>query len=825
MLRLACKLFPRLLRRGSFSLLLISASIACACISAIALFVDRIDRTFNDEAASFIGADALIKGTQSMPQGWRQLAHQKHLSTAEFLELRAMLIAGDSMSLASVKAVDNNYPLKGELRVTRGDNIEQVHQRGPERGKVWLTPRLLPLLDLNIGDSLQIGEASFIVDGEIRHEPDSAQSAFGVAPRAMIHRDDLEATGAVQFGSRVEHHMMLAGSENDVSAFRTQIEAEMGEHFRWISPRQSNARLNSVMDRANRFLLLAGSLNVVLSAIAIALSARQFADSQSNQVALLKTLGLNFRQISRLYLALFSALALVAFCLGSLVGWGLHHLLLVMLKSVLPQTLASAGSLPFLYGATTVLIALFAFAAPPLVALKSIEPSAILRRSEQLTSSNWLHYVLALAATFVLLWVYSQDVNLSAIILTGLLTCGLIGVILARWSLQAVQSISKNWNTMLRIALTNLRRQTALTALQIFVFSSIAMLIVILVQTRTNIVEDWRPQYQNAPNHFVFNIFDDELDPVKDLLTMNKVVASAFYPMTRGRLTEINDTPIVDRIIEGGDRRYERELNLTWSDTLGADNTVVNGDWWSEQSPKDSPLLVSAEEEFAEGLGLVVGEKIRFSIAGREIEATLDNIRSVQWDSMNPNFFMIFNRPIAETWAANWITSFHLTKQQKPFVNTLVREFPTLTLIELDQTLALINSVASRASMAIEFILILVLAAAILVMITSIQASLEERRRESALLRSFGASRNFVQRILLFEFGCIGLLSGLLACIGAELGLYYLMNTVLRLEYHFQWQIWLFTPVISTVLIAAVGYFATLGITHVAPLHILRQRD
>jgi len=728
MLKLASKLFPRLLRRGSFSLLLVSAAIACACITAIALFVDRVDRTFNDEASSFIGADALIKGAQPLPESWLESASKLELSLSQFQETRAMVITGDAMTLTSLKAVDNNYPLKGELTIAQNEAEETVVKRGPERGTVWLTPRLLPLLNINIGDSVTIGEATFIVDAEIRREPDSAQSVFGVAPRAMIHQDDLASTGAVQYGSRVEHHLMLAGNEKAISTLQEKLNEELGTHFRWISPSNSNERLNAVMNRAKRFLLLAGSLNVVLAAIAIALSARQFAESQRSQVALLKTLGLAHRQISRLYVSIFSALALSAFVIGSSLGWALHHLLLALLKSVLPQTLASAGQQPFLYGGATVAIALFAFAAPPIWQLKNIEPSAILR-SNQLQNSSWIHYLIALCASCLLLWLYSGDLILSLIIVGGLILCGALGIVLSRSILNAVQTLAKHLSSTWRIAFTNMQRQRVLTSLQIFVFSSIAMLIVILIQTRTNIVEDWRPQYENAANHFVFNIFDDELEPIKTLFDANNVQVTEFYPMARGRLTHIEDKTLADRLVTGSGGRYERELNLTWSQTLGSDNEVIDGQWWDDIAPSTYPedtLLVSAEEEYAEGLGLNIGEHLHFSVAGREFEAILVSIRSVQWDSMNPNFFMIFDRPIADTWAANWITSFHLKKEQKPFVNTLVREFPTLTLIELDQTLELINSVAARASMAVEFILVLVLVAALLVMITSIQSSLEE---------------------------------------------------------------------------------------------------
>jgi putative ABC transport system permease protein len=837
MFKLALKLFPRMLRSKAFVLLLSALVVACATITAISMFIERIDNTLSSEASSFIAADAKIVGSLEVPDEWKVLAKENQLKTSSFIGFRAMTFSESSMLLTQVKAVDSEYPLRGVLQVSQlFSDVVEDSDSGPQPGYAWLAPRLFAALDIQPGDKIKVGNAEFIAETAISKEPDSAQSAFGLEPRVMIHLDDVPATEAVQVGSRINYSFLLAGQKQDIQTFKAEIENQLGEHHRWMSPEDGSRAFNSAMDRAQQFLLLSGSLSVILAGVAIALAAHRFAVSQHGQVALLKTLGVVPNHIQRLYLILLLALGLLGFLLGSLIGWIAHYGILTLLSDLIPQDLAALSHQSFFLGFITVLVTLFAFAAPPLLSLKQISPTQILRSESGKYQSTLVSSLLGISATVLLILFYSRDWLISGILLLGLFACVLISLLLSSLMFVGINKAQSNFRSHWRLGLANLQRQRSFTTLQVFIFACVALLLTVLFQVRTSLLQNWKPLLDDTPNHFMFNVFEGDLEGIKDYFVAENISMNTFFPMSRGRFTHINDIPVKERIIPGEDiNDYERELNLTWSRTMSADNKIVSGEWWQlaekvgnvnegNADEHQKELLVSAEKEYAEGLGLELGDQLRFSIAGREFVATLSSIRSVRWDSMNPNFFMIFNQPIADNFAANWITSFYLPKEQKNFLNQLSRTYPTISLIEVDQTLDLVKGVVSKVSIAIEFILLLVGIASILVLLTSVFATLDERLRESALLRSFGANRQFVQKVQLVEFASIGFLAGVFATIVAEICLYYIQTMVFRQPYSLSYSMWITTPLISTVVIALIGYLSTLSATHVPPSQALRQQ-
>jgi len=824
MLKLSLKLFPRMLRSKAFVLLLSALVIACATITAISLFIERIDNTLSNEAASFIAADAKIRGSIEIPEELKTSATNAGLETANFVTFRAMTFSDSSMTLTRVKAVDDAYPLKGSVETGLPNReVQEVVQNGPRSGFAWLAPRLFAALDIKPGDTIKVGNAEFIAEAAIIKEPDNAQSMFGVNPRVMIHYSDVAATEAVQVGSRINYSFLLAGPAPALEEIKAQIGEELGQHLRWIDPEDGSLAFNSAMERSQQFLLLAGSLSVILAGVAIALAAHRFAVTQQTQVALLKTLGVAPKHIQNLYLFLLSALGLSGFILGSALGWVVHHAILTLLGNLIPQELAIAGQSSFLLGFVTIVVTLFAFAAPPLLSLKGISPTQILRTESGKYKATLASSVIGIFATVVLIYFYSSDFKITAILLGGLCACIAISILLSYAMFYCIRKVQSRLTSHWRLGLANLQRQRSFTTLQVFIFACVALLLTVLFQVRTNLLQNWQPLLDDTPNHFLFNIFEDELPEIKQRFKEAQIEASTYYPMSRGRFTLVGDDTVKSRIIGGSDRDdYERELNLTWSLDLGEDNEVIEGTWWQGEQTE---LLVSAEEDYAAGLGLQLGDKLTFSIAGREVIAELASIRTVQWDSMNPNFFMIFNQPFADNFASNWITSFYLQEDQKDFINTLSREFPTISIIELDQTLSMVKDIVARVSMAIEFILILVGIASIMVLLTSVLATLDERLRESALLRSFGAKRAFVQRVLLVEFVSIGCISGLFATAAAEICLYYIQVQIFKSDYSPSVLMWVVTPVLTAIVIGIIGYLSTVSATHVPPSRALRQQS
>lgn len=812
------------LRGGELTILVFSLLLATATVTSISLFTNRIQNSILDEAAEFLAADAQIRSSMPINESWQLQAQQQGLATANLAGFRAMAFSESGMQLVAVKAASSGYPLKGALSIS---NIpfgkSSVVSSGPVPGEAWLASRLFSALNLSLGETISIGDASFIVTQVLIKEPDSPQSFFGVAPRVIIHYDDIDKTNAVQTGSRVNHTLLVAGDKSALKRYKSIIENELGNHARWVGVEEGNRNVGDALQRAEKFLLLAGSLSVMLCGIAIALAARRYAARQATNVALLKTFGQTPNQITQRYLIVLLLLGVTSVTIGAISGWLLHLVILSLLSNLLPEGLSPASINAFFTGAISGMVTLFAFAAPPLLSLRHVPPAAVLRQDTNngITSPRTAA-IIGIVSLCFLLYGYSNDWLITGLLIAGSLAILIGGSALAWLVLTIAKKLSKKASNAWRLAVANLKRHQGFNAVQIVIFSTLIMLLLVLIDTRTSLITQWQQQIPTgAPNHFLFNIFNDEKPQIDNLLQLENIHASPFYPMLRGRLIEVNDTSIKPRVEQTSSHmNYERELNLTWASTLGSDNRIISGKWHAENN---NTIEVSAEEEYAKGIHLNIGDKLLFSIAGETVTATLTSIRSVQWDSMNPNFFMIFNQPLLDNTATNWLTSMYLPADKKSFLNKLSTQFPTVSIIELEQMLDQVKGIIQQVSLAVEFILVLVLVAGILVLITSIQATLDIRFQESAILRTLGAKRSFVNKVLVIEFCTLGLMAGILGAIGAQLCLYLLQTRVFDLDFSPSPLSFLLGPAAGTLLIGTIGWLSTRKVTRQPPLTTLRD--
>lgn len=837
-LRLTQKFLWRNLRKGELTLLMLSLIVATATITSVTVFTSRIANSINQEAASYLGADAKITGSMPIPQAWLSDATALQITTANVTFFRAMAFAETALTLVQVKAVSPGYPLKGYLEIsdsmTNANSSSNTHKytHGPEKGTVWLASRLFNTLNIQLNDVIKIGEKELTVAGIIRKEPDSAQTTFGFSPRVIMHIDDVAATQAVQLGSRINYEWLLAGDKKNLIALEEKIETKLGDHFKWRGSKEANRQVNKTMDRADRFLLLGSSLSLLLAGVAIALAIRRFIQRQTSTVAILKTLGVAPKVITAMYFLLVSSLGLFAVCVGCFIGWVLHLIILNLLGDFISANLASADMSAYTIAALAVFVTLMAFCFIPLIELKNTQPSVILRDVTSRNMSVMYSSTMGFVAIFIVLVFFSGNIVITIGLALGVLLLTTLVFLISRL-LIFVLSRSLRFNMpWWRIGLVNIKRHQPMTSLQILIFSTVFMLVAVLVEVRTGLMSRWQDQIpENAPNHFAFNIFTDDLPRIKQYLRNNNIQASAYYPMSRGRIYAINGELMSERAKDKNSRmNYERELNLTWSTTLGVDNNITEGSWWgthldesNTMLKKNSPLRISVEEEYGKGLNLQLNDEIEFSIAGQKITATLTSFRTVEWDSMNPNFFVIFNQPFTINDASNWVTSFHIASDKAPtFVTGFLREFPSVSVLELEQTLKQIQEIVRKVSSAVEFILWLVFISGLLILLISVQATLDSRKHESALYRVLGAQRQLVRNTLIIEFAIVGFLSGFIAAIGSELILCILQVRVFELGLSFHGWLWIATPLLGAALVGTSGYLSTRSVINSSPLTIIR---
>ena len=827
---LAFKFAARDWRAGELRLLVAALLVAVGSVSAISLFVDRLQRAIEVESTTFLGADRVIGGSKVIPEHFRDLAREKGLEIADVVTFNSMVFAdasgSDRNQLASVKAVAPGYPLRGVVRIAnepfvRGTPTTEV----PALGEVWMDSRLFPALGVDIGEKVAVGYAEFTVSAVLTGEPDRGGSFFDFGPRVLMRAEDIPATRVVQPGSRIGYRLMLAGDDGDLSALFREVRPELAPDFRWRSIRDANESIGRALDRAESFLLLGGMLAVLLAGIAVALAANRYARRHFDHVGVLKTLGATPMDIQWGYFGVLLVIGVAGTLLGLVLGGVVHLGIIAALGDLLPATLPLPGTRPLVVGAITGLICLLAFALPPLLGLKKISPMRVIRRDLGPSVAPIVTYGFATGGSLALLIWHSGSVLLTVAALIGAVITGGTFAILALVLLRGGRVIGMQAGSTWRLALAGLQRRYRENVAQIVIFGFAIMLLLVMLLVRTALVDDWQAEIpERTPNHFLINVAPDEAEAVQSLLTDRTDYDGSLFAMIRGRISAINDTPAKDwRRRYGPGPGVRGERNLTFSRELPANNVVIDGEWWNTSEDATVPPAASLEADYARGIGVGIGDELTFEVGGLPLTVTVTNIRSVEWDSLQPNFYIIFSPGALDGYPATFMTSFYLPREQKPFLNDLLAAHPTVTLIEVDEIIRQVRSIIDRVTQTVELVLYLVLGAGILVLIASIGSSRDQRLREHALLRALGGTRQLIQGALVAEFAILGVFAGLVAVIGAEITVYTLNRQIFELPTDLHPWLWAAGPGLGVAMIATVGYLGTRKLVRSPPATVLRE--
>ena len=824
-------------RAGELRLLLAALLLAVGAVSAISLFVDRLQRALVAESTSFLGADRTIDSSRAIPDRFRELAAEQGLAAVDVVGFPSMVFANaaERSQLASVKAVAAGYPLRGDLAVAEQPfGAGRITDGLPAPGEVWLDSRLFPALGLKLGDRVSVGYSEFVVGAVLVSEPDRGGSFFDFAPRLLMRAEDVPGTRVIQPGSRISYRLQLAGADAGLKALYDAIEGELRPNYRWNSIREANASIGRALERAESFLLLGGLLAVLLAGIAVALAANRYARRHFDHVAVLKTLGATPRDIQWGYTGVLLVVGTVGAILGLVLGALVHLGIIAALGGFLPVALPMPGPRPLFVGLVTGFICLLAFALPPLLGLRSISPMRVIRRDLAAGVAPAVTYGFAIAGSLGLLIWYSGSVLLTLWALLGAAVTGGVFATLALVLLRGGRVLGMQAGSVWRLALAGLQRRYRENVAQIMIFGFAIMLLLIMLLVRTALIDEWRAQIpERTPNHFLMNVAPDEVEAVQNLLETRTDYDGELFPMIRGRITAVNDVEAREwRQQQWRERREGRgsgggrgpgmrgERNLTFSTELPDNNVVVEGEWWSNGA--DAPA-VSMEDDYAAGLGVGIGDTLTFDVGGLPLTAPITNLRRVEWDSLQPNFFIILSPGALKGFPATYMTSFFLSREQKPLLNELLSRHPTVTVIEVDNIIAQVRIIIDRVTQAVELVLYLVLCAGILVLIASIQSSRDLRLKEHALLRALGGTRRLISGALVSEFAVLGAFAGLVAVIGAEITVFALNRQVFELRTALHPQLWVAGPLLGMLVIAVVGYLGTRKLVHSPPATVLRE--
>ena len=814
-------------RSGELGVLLLALIVAVGALSGVGLLVSRIQAAVRLQASTVLAADLRVESPDPLPPADFAAAARDGLRATRAIGMLSVVFHGERSQLTDLYAVSAGYPLRGRILLADEPYAPGETAAGiPPPGQVWPDSRLLAVLGARVGSHLAIGAATLTVGRVLVSRPDQAGAFTGLVPGLLMNAADIPGTQLIQPGSRVRYSALFAGSPARVRALRRWLRAHLSGGQRLRTVADASRQIHAALERAERFLNLASLAAVLLCAAAVAMAARRYVARHLDTVALLKTLGATRGTILALALTQLSAIALAAGSLGGALGELTQLWLVQALRGLLAAHELPAPALaPALLGLGGALALLGGLALPPLLQLTRAPAMRVLRRDVgPARPAAWLTF--GPAGALLVLLIYGA---LGAGPLFVRLSIGLAAFValLAGAGLVLVMSANRlrgRVGVAWRYGIANLARRRAESVVQIVAFGTGVMALMLLGILRSDLTGDWRETLpQNLPNYFFINIPPASRTAFESFLREQGARPARMLPLLRGRLTAIGGRPVDSLHFADprGERFATREQNFTWSTEPGSGNRIVAGRWWGPA--EYGQPLVSVSSEFMRWLGLRLGESLTFDIAGRTLPVRIANVRKVQWDSFKPNFFLVFAPGLLEQQAGTYLTSAYLTPRQARSLAQVARRFPSVSIFDIDQLLRTVRTMLDKAILAVQSVFLFTLAAGLTVLLAAVQASREQRRYESAVLRTLGASRATVRQGVLAEFAALGALSGVLAAGGANLAAWYLTRQVLNLPYTFNATACLVGIAGSTLLVALGGWLATRPVLSQPPLAALRE--
>lgn len=809
-------------RAGELRVLALAVAVAVAATSGVGLFTDRLSQALASQTGEALGADAFASSRKPLGEDYAAALQAEGLQTAAQTLLPSVVFQGEQSTLAAIKAVAPNYPLRNVLRVADEPYAdERSVDAGPPPGEAWVDPRLWAALELDPQQPIRVGAAELPVTAVLTYEPDRGGGFTDLAPRVLIHEQTLADTQLLVPGARAQYVLQVAG---DAEAVLRGAALEPPTGARWVTPAEARPAVQATLTRAGRFLDLAVLATSLLAAAAIALAAAQHGAKLQDEVALLKSLGASGGQIvSGMALGL-ALLGLAAGAVGVVAGGAIQATLVAVLGELLQIELPWPGPLPALAGLGLGLLLIVGFGLPPVLAARNTPPIRIFQRNIGPDSGSRLTIAAALTAGAGLLWWQAGDAKLAGFVAGGALALMAILALIAWLGVRLLAPLRRTGSTALRYGLGNVARRGRGSIGQAVALGIALMALLLLAVARGDLLEAWRDRLPaETPNQFLINIQPDQVENLRAFLDRNELTQATLWPMARGRLVGLRGEPVTADSFEDPEaqRWVNREFNLSWSESLGADNQILAGELWAPGDRGRAEL--SADIYAQERLNLQLGDTMTIQFADQAVQFTVTSFREVSWDSFKPNFFLVTMPGVLDQGIpATWLTSFYLAPEQRPVLRELVREFPNVTALDLDAIMQQVRTIVDRVVRAVEFVLLFSVAAGLTVLLAAIEGTRAQRVQEVGLLRTLGATRRTVAAGLLTEYALLGALAGGVGAVGAQAVAWLLAEQVFQVPFGIRpWL--LFTGLgAGTVLVAALGWWSLRRVVDTPPAQVLR---
>ncbi|MEY8197805.1 MAG: FtsX-like permease family protein [Colwellia sp.] len=816
--KLAFKLFSREFRRGELTIIFAAIALAVLTVFSLSSITERIGLNIAQKSSDFIAADRRLSSNHAFEPQLLTKADEFGLETAQMLFFDSMLFANDELVLGSVKAANDTYPLRGKITI-KDSLTSQAYDvgTGPKVGSVWLSEGLFYTLNIKIGDKVELGAGLFNVSKVLVKEPDAPFFSLSGNKRVLLNYADIPTTKAVQAGSRVFHRLLFGGNKQQLSDYYAWLKPELKSNQTWEGIKDRQSPLGNNLERAERFLLLAGLFGIMLAAVAMAVSAKRYCERQYDPVAMMKTLGGSRSVIRNIFLLHLSLVTIFSIITGLLIGFVLQTIGADYLATFMGTELPQAGIRPWLLSGFIGLVCALMFSLKPLVDLFDIPPLRVLRRNlgDTLALSK-LHLALSFMTIFSLMWLFSGEIVTTLILFASTLLVITVLFGISRLLFAAGRSLKLRPGSSWSLAIATLQKRANANAIQLISFALAIKLMLFLVVLKNDIILDWQMQVPpDAPNMFIINISEQEVDPIKQFFTDNNIVHEDFYPVFSGRVDAVNGEKFARNVSkQEGEEKDEdakegvsREPNLTWLDTLPQGNEITQGQWFTDGDIGGDEIEVSVFDGWRERLDLKLGDTITLLVNEQPIEAKVTSFRHVDWGTLKPNFVMILSPNMAGKVPVTYFSAAKLQAKHTKDISHLLQRYPTISMIDIKSQIEQAQSIIAQVSLGISFVLSIVLISGALVLISQVQASLAERMQEVVILRTLGAKGRLIKLATFYEFMLLGAISGLVAAIVSDVALLVIQQQLFNVEGRIHPYIWLLGPLSGAIFVSTIGYF------------------
>ncbi|HEX7970341.1 MAG TPA: FtsX-like permease family protein [Stellaceae bacterium] len=822
MMTLAWRLARRELRGGlrGFRVFLACLALGVAVIAGVGSLSAAVNAGLVADARAMLGGDVELHLVHraATPQQRAYLARSADVSEVVHLRAMARTPDGDERSLIELKAVDGTYPLYGKVEL---DPAQPLAAALAQRDGIWgaaVAPGLLTRLKLHVGDTIRVGDGSFVVRAVITHEPDAATSGFEFGPRVMVATPALAETGLLAPGALVGYgYRLRLMPGTNVSLWVAGVKSAFPDAG-WRIREFGNAApsLQRLIDRVTVFMTLVGLTALLVGGVGVGNAVRGYLGGKTETIATLKCLGASGRLIFAAYLTQILILALAGIGVGLFLGAITPFLATPLLSSFPVAVRLSLYPLPLLLAAVFGLLTTLTFALWPLAAAREVPAGSLFRDLvDPAPRRPRLAYILATVAAGLALAglgvVTASDRLTAAWFIAGAAGALVAFHLVAAGIVHAARGAGRPRSPRLRLALANLYRPGAPTA---GIVASLGLGLTVLVAialVEGNIestIDERLPE--QAPSFFFIDIQPDQVDAFDKLVEGTPGVSQfARVASLRGRITKIGGVPVEQAVVAPEAQwTTQSERGLTYAATPPKGSRIVAGQWW----PRDyrGPPLVSMDAEIARGMRLKLGDTITVNVLGREVTATIANLREIDWTTLGINFVLVFSPGMLEGAPQTHIATARTPPEAEAALERAVTDrFPTVSAIAVKDALAAVSQIVAAIATALRATAAITLAAGTLVLAGAVAAGHRRRVYEAVVLKVLGATRGDVTRAFLIEYGILGLTTAAIAACLGTLAAYLVLTRVMHQEWSFMPAAVVSTALIATALTLGIGYAGT----------------